>query len=292
MTVVVKNERYANLSESVGSEQNKAKYILGENIASQQSSNLVNAALVNQHPLTSYKVVDQTTGLLQGCKYFFSSEGRKEQKIIEKHSSKSTPELHVFLCFLRPGHEQCCDHTVQSFLPRWLSEEMALRPGDVSTLPLATEEPNGIRPQPRCLCSQSEHRSCSHEWGEKRRSTSRPGEWRGRCKSCHISWRELLRPDPEHFITINFSPIYCDGITYLCFLILFLTPESSRSWPLVLTVSGTEKDPCRGFVLCILKARPASFYFRWPVSHALPLSLLGGSRTQQPRMHIQTNNHN
>lgn len=169
---------------------------------------------------------------------------------------------------------------------------MALRPGDVSTLPLATEEPNGIRPQPRCLCSQSEHRSCSHEWGEKRRSTSRPGEWRGRCKSCHINWRELLRPDPRHFITINFYPIYCDGITYLCFLILFLTPESSRSWPLVLAVSGTEKDPCRGFVLCVLKARPASFYFRWPVSHALPLSLLGGSRTQQPRMHIQTNNHN
>lgn len=85
MTVVVKNDRYANLSESVGSKQNTAKYILGENIASQQSSNLVNAASVNQQPLTSYKVVDRTTVLLQGRKYIFSSEGRKEQKIIEKH---------------------------------------------------------------------------------------------------------------------------------------------------------------------------------------------------------------
>lgn len=194
----------------------------------------------------------------------------------EKHWSKSTFELHVCLCLLRPGHEQCRDHTVQSFLPRWLSEEMALRPGDVSTLPLATQEPNCIRPQPGCICSQPERRRCSQEWGEKRRSASRRGEWRGGCKSCHISWRELLRPDPEHFITIIISAIYCAGIIYLCLLILFLflTPEPSQSWLLVLAVSGTEKDLCRGFRLCGFKAWPAPFCFWWPVSYALPLSLL------------------
>lgn len=193
------------------------------------------------------------------------------------------------LCSFLLGHEQCCDHSMQPFLPCWLSEEMALRPGDVSTLSLAAQEPvtNWPRwPQSRYPSSQSEpcRAGWSSSWWGGKGWRSSGWEWGGRWQNCNASWRSL------GFVSIFATEVFTiawavsiyrrEGIEYA------LTQHSARLvflWPSSLqpsTWSSLSKK------LWLLVGQPGVTYCTgvWPA----PSRLRGAVSSRQPLNHDVT----
>lgn len=206
------------------------------------------------------------------------------------------------LCSFLLGHEQCCDHSMQPFLSCWLSEEMALRPGDVSTLSLAAQEPvtNWPRwPQSRYPSSQSEpcRAGWSSSWWEGKGWRSSGWEWGGRWQNCNASWRSLwcvsISPTTEDFIIAWPISIYTrEGIEYALTqhsaLLIFLWHSPLQPSPFVLSGESQLRStwPSLSKKLWLLVGQPGVTYCThvWPA----PSRPRGAVSSPQPLNHDVT----